>query len=126
MAELLTMGIPVCPITQEPINEPVIDPDGNSYEKSAIIEWVRKNNTSPITRNNLKESDLTPNRALSDMIMALTINQNINENNNQNQNNNQNNNKIQKNCFICNKVIFVSSSYKGKKAATCYNCRISA
>jgi len=112
MAEFLTMGMPVCPITQEPINDPVIDLDGNSYEKSAIIEWVRTHHTSPITRNNLQESDLTPNRALSDMIMALSIN--------------QNNNKIQKNCFICNKVIFVSTGYKGKKAPTCYNCRRSA
>ena len=112
MAEFLTMGMPICPITQEPINEPLIDPDGNSYEKSAIIEWVRRHHTSPITRNNLQESDLTPNRALSDMIRAL--------------NNNQNANKIQKNCFICDKVIFISTNYKGRKAPTCYKCRTSA
>ena len=42
MAEFLTMGMPICPITQEPINEPLIDPDGNSYEKS--INYTSLNN----------------------------------------------------------------------------------
>ena len=76
MTEFLITRIPVCPITQEPINDPVIDPDGNTYEKLAILEWIRRHHNSPITRNNLEESDLTPNRALSDMILTLNTNQN--------------------------------------------------
>ena len=43
-------AIPVCPITQEPFWDPVIDPEGNTYEKSAIVQWLNENNVSPITR----------------------------------------------------------------------------
>ena len=30
------MGIPICPITQDVMREPVIDREGNTEEKSAI------------------------------------------------------------------------------------------
>jgi len=33
--------------------DPVIDPEGNTYERSAIEDWLSKNQTSPITRNPL-------------------------------------------------------------------------
>lgn len=54
----------ICPITHELMNDPVIDPDGNSYERQAIVDWLRGQNTSPITRNPLSVGDLRPNRAL--------------------------------------------------------------
>jgi len=57
-----------CPITHELMVDPVIDPDGNSYEKHAIEEWVRQNGTSPITRMALSITDLRPNRALKTAI----------------------------------------------------------
>lgn len=58
-----------CPITKRIMHDPVMDKEGNSYEKLAIEEWLRTNHhTSPITRNPLIESDLTPNRALKDAI----------------------------------------------------------
>jgi hypothetical protein len=44
--------------------DPVIDPDGNSYEKHAIEYWIRQSGTSPITRTALSVDDLRPNRAL--------------------------------------------------------------
>ncbi|CAF1094016.1 unnamed protein product [Rotaria sp. Silwood1] len=53
-----------CPITHELMTDPVIDPDGNSYERQAIEGWLRQNGTSPITRVHLSASDLRPNRAL--------------------------------------------------------------
>lgn len=37
-----------CPITMQLMTDPVIDPDGNSYERSAIESWLRQHNTSPI------------------------------------------------------------------------------
>ena len=40
----ISMGIPICPITQEPMKDPVIDREGNSYEKKAILEWLKSNN----------------------------------------------------------------------------------
>lgn len=54
----------LCPITHEIMTDPVIDPDGNSYERSAIENWLQQNGTSPITRQPLNLIDLRPNRAL--------------------------------------------------------------
>ena len=48
--------------------DPVIDPDGNSYERKAIEGWLRQNGTSPITRVPLSIKDLRPNRALKQAI----------------------------------------------------------
>lgn len=42
-----------CPIIQTLMVDPVIDPEGNTYERSAIEDWLSKNQTSPITRNPL-------------------------------------------------------------------------
>ena len=36
----------ICPITQEYMKPP----SGNYYEKSAIIQWINKNKTAPISR----------------------------------------------------------------------------
>jgi hypothetical protein len=38
----------LCPITHELMTDPVIDPDGNSYERSAIENWLKEHSTSPI------------------------------------------------------------------------------
>ena len=43
----------ICPITQEYMKNPVLCPSGHYYEKSAIIEWIQKNNTDPMTREKL-------------------------------------------------------------------------
>lgn len=58
----------LCPLTQEVMREPVVDPEGNTYERSAIEAWLEKNSTSPITRKTLRREDLVPNRALRDVI----------------------------------------------------------
>ena len=33
-----------CPITNDVMREPVIDPEGNSYEKYAIEDWLARGN----------------------------------------------------------------------------------
>ncbi len=38
----------LCPITHELMTDPVIDPDGNSFERSAIENWLKEHSTSPI------------------------------------------------------------------------------
>ena len=53
-----------CPITCAVMEDPVIDPDGNSYERKAIEEWLTRYAASPITRNALSADQLIPNRAL--------------------------------------------------------------
>ena len=39
-----------CPITGLIMDDPVIFPDGYTYEKKAISEWLSKNSVSPFTR----------------------------------------------------------------------------
>jgi Mg-chelatase subunit ChlD len=56
--------LPTCPITHEPFVDPVVDPEGNTYEREAIIQWLEANGVSPITRTPLLRSQLIPNRAL--------------------------------------------------------------
>jgi hypothetical protein len=101
------MPVPICPITQDVMREPVIDKEGNTYEKSAILEWLKTNNKSPITRNVISASELIPNRAL---IQSSST---------------SNNNNCQENiskCSKCNKAMKVSN-YKGTKEPLCFNCR---
>eukprot|EP01112_Ceratiomyxa_fruticulosa_P020975 TRINITY_DN7285_c0_g2_i1.p1 TRINITY_DN7285_c0_g2~~TRINITY_DN7285_c0_g2_i1.p1 ORF type:complete len:812 (-),score=239.44 TRINITY_DN7285_c0_g2_i1:113-2548(-) len=59
----------ICPLTQEVMKDPVVDPEGNSYERSAIEAWLKNNATSPITRSPLTLDNLIPNRALHDAIV---------------------------------------------------------
>ena len=39
-----------CPITGELMNNPVSEKSGHSYERDSIMEWLSRNQTSPITR----------------------------------------------------------------------------
>jgi hypothetical protein len=39
----------VCPITNEPFNEPVILTSGHVFEKSAITMWLKQKNVNPLT-----------------------------------------------------------------------------
>lgn len=61
-----------CPITYEIMRDPVIDPEGNSFERVAIISALKKNPKSPITRTPLDPKKLVENRALKQTIEALT------------------------------------------------------
>jgi len=48
--------------------EPVMDREGNTYERTSIEQWLSKHNTSPITRNSLNANHLVVNRALVGLI----------------------------------------------------------
>jgi hypothetical protein len=54
--ELLTLIH--CPITLEPIKEPVITPQGIVYEKEALLLWIKQNGTCPLTRHRLSVKDI--------------------------------------------------------------------
>ena len=60
-----------CPITCEIMRDPVIDPEGNSYEKVAIECHLKKNGNSPLTRSELRKEQLVENRSLKSAIEAL-------------------------------------------------------
>ena len=58
----------ICPITQVVMVDPVLGSDGRSYERSAITEWLRTHNTSPLTREVMTAESLKPNYALRSLI----------------------------------------------------------
>jgi len=60
-----------CPISGELMIMPVSDPEGNSYEKSQITEWLKINKTSPITRSYLDTSLLKENIPLRKSIESI-------------------------------------------------------
>lgn len=68
------MDIPAeytCPITQDIMTDPVCDNEGNTYEKQAIMRWLARNRTSPISRLPLRTADLRPNIALKNLISSF-------------------------------------------------------
>lgn len=57
-----------CPLTMEVMVDPVLDTEGNSYERSAICQWLKQSRTSPLSRQPLTERMLIPNVALKSVI----------------------------------------------------------
>eukprot|EP00887_Chlorella_sp_A99_P003286 scaffold9.g3286.t1 len=68
----------VCPITHEPMREPVVAADGRTYERAAIEVWIARERaagrapTSPMTGEPLEHLQLAPNHALRGVIGTLT------------------------------------------------------
>lgn len=60
----------LCPITYQIMTDPVIAPDGRTYERVNIEEWLRINGTSPFTRERVNIDQLIPNLALRDIIQS--------------------------------------------------------
>ena len=54
----------ICPINQKIMEEPVITPYGTTYEKEAIIEWIKKHKTDYKTNRLLSEDMLVTNYIL--------------------------------------------------------------
>ena len=50
-----------CPISHELMLDPVLTCDGETYERSAIEEWLAQHSTSPLTGQPLAETSLVPN-----------------------------------------------------------------
>ncbi|CAB9520712.1 U-box domain-containing protein [Seminavis robusta] len=62
-----------CPITQELLRDPVIDHEGNTYERSAIVEWIHEHGVSPITRNPMAVQQLHDNTTLFEVLIQETL-----------------------------------------------------
>ena len=58
----------ICPINQTLMNDPVITPYGTTYERAAILNWLKKNNTDPLTKKRLTKDMLITNYALRSAI----------------------------------------------------------
>lgn len=52
------------PISFNIFTDPVISPSGQTYERSWILEHLRKNKTDPFSRKAMTEKDLIPNLAV--------------------------------------------------------------
>jgi U-box domain len=48
--------------------DPVLDAEGNTFERSAILRWLQENHTSPVSRQPLNEHMLLRNIAMHDII----------------------------------------------------------
>ncbi|KAL8094979.1 hypothetical protein AgCh_036472 [Apium graveolens] len=62
----------LCPISLEIMKDPVILSTGITYDRMSIEKWIflRKNNTCPVTKQLLSDTELTPNHTLRRLIQA--------------------------------------------------------
>ncbi|CAF3963746.1 unnamed protein product [Rotaria magnacalcarata] len=57
-----------CPITHELFCDPVIGADGHTYERKNITAWIKRNASSPITREHMDLKSLRPNYIVKKMV----------------------------------------------------------
>ena len=60
----------ICPITNEIMKHPLMSIHGFSFERDAILQWLRKHSTCPLSRKELTVSKLVNNHALATRIHA--------------------------------------------------------
>jgi hypothetical protein len=63
-----------CPISGELMVDPVSTPEGITYDKSYILEWLQRSQTCPTTRSPLRPNQLVPNIALRNTIQEYLVN----------------------------------------------------
>ena len=68
----VTIDIPsefICPITLQLMNDPLISRFGRNYDSHAILSWIAKHRSCPITRQPLSPSNLIRDRILQSKIL---------------------------------------------------------
>jgi len=53
------------------MTDPVSTPYGHTFQRSAILDWLKKHQNCPITKKPLTEKDLVVNYALRDAVFHL-------------------------------------------------------
>ena len=66
----------LCPISLEIMKDPVITPDGISFDRESIVDWLKDHDTCPITKRPLSVSNLTSNKILKSIIENYLKNKN--------------------------------------------------
>eukprot|EP00578_Thalassiosira_sp_NH16_P008116 CAMPEP_0181107916 /NCGR_PEP_ID=MMETSP1071-20121207/17342_1 /TAXON_ID=35127 /ORGANISM="Thalassiosira sp., Strain NH16" /LENGTH=589 /DNA_ID=CAMNT_0023191465 /DNA_START=321 /DNA_END=2090 /DNA_ORIENTATION=- len=61
-----------CPLTKRLMKDPVVDTEGNSYEREAIERWLRVQSSSPINNGYLSMDMLRPDKQLKRAIHKAT------------------------------------------------------
>ncbi|CAH8280456.1 unnamed protein product [Arabidopsis lyrata] len=64
----------ICPLVKGVMNEPCVAADGYTYDREAIEEWLRENDTSPVTNLPLPNKNLLANYTLYSAIMEWKSN----------------------------------------------------
>ena len=62
----------VCSITNQLFDNPVMTPEGNTYERHAILQHIENTHTDPISNTPLRSSELIPNHAIADAVLKYT------------------------------------------------------
>ena len=61
----------ICPLTHAILADPVVcTGDGQTYERSTMMQWLAASDVSPVTGQPLVSRDLLPNHALRSIIQA--------------------------------------------------------
>ena len=60
-----------CPLTLELFEDPVTAQDGHTYERRAIVEWLSKKKTSPLTHEPLDATALVPQHVVRKLIESF-------------------------------------------------------
>ena len=61
----------LCPITRELMEDPVLAPDGHTYERTSVVRWFRRSMKSPVTGAELLSTDVVPNFTVRSMIVEF-------------------------------------------------------
>uniref|UniRef100_A0A0D3AY70 RING-type E3 ubiquitin transferase n=1 Tax=Brassica oleracea var. oleracea TaxID=109376 RepID=A0A0D3AY70_BRAOL len=59
----------ICPLLKRVMNEPCVAADGYTYNREAIQDWLRENDTSPVTNLPLPDKNILANCTLYSAIM---------------------------------------------------------
>ncbi|KAF2600195.1 hypothetical protein F2Q68_00012462, partial [Brassica cretica] len=59
----------ICPLLKRVMNEPCVAADGYTYDREAIQDWLRENDTSPVTNLPLPDKNILANYTLYSAIM---------------------------------------------------------
>jgi serine/threonine protein kinase len=62
-----------CPLTKKQFQDPVMGADGYTYERNAIIEWLEKHGTSPLTQEPMNVQSLKKNRPVAAIIQIFSL-----------------------------------------------------
>ncbi len=62
----------ICPITSHIMTDPVILVEsGNTYEREAILKWLKQKKTDPLTNEAISDDMIAPNRTVKRMIVSF-------------------------------------------------------
>jgi len=64
-----------CPILHDLMHDPVMTPDGHTYERSAVSRWLVENRISPLTGLDMPSQQLLPNLVVSRIAQCMLMDQ---------------------------------------------------